>query len=232
MPLFLLSADRIDFPSPGRARRDGLLAVGGDLSLPRLLRAYEMGIFPWYAEGDPIIWWSPDPRLVLYPNELKVSKSLRKILRQNRFHITLDTAFPDVIRECALVREEKGEETWLVAEMMDAYIDLHRAGYAHSAEAWSDGLLVGGLYGVSLGRCFFGESMFARTSNASKVAFVLLVEQLNAWGIDLIDCQVPTGHLKRLGAREIPRERFLDQLEKRLKSPNRLGKWRFDASAF
>ncbi len=231
MPVFLLSADRIDFPSPGRARQDGLLAVGGDLSLPRLLRAYEMGIFPWYAEGDPIIWWSPDPRLVLYPKDLKISKSLQKILRQNRFHVTLDTAFPDVIRECAIVRREKGEETWLVSEMIDAYIDLHRAGYAHSAEAWSDGRLVGGLYGVSQGSCFFGESMFARTSNASKVAFVLLVEQLKAWGIDLIDCQVPTGHLKRLGAREIPRERFLDQLEKRLKIPTRLGRWRFDPSS-
>jgi leucyl/phenylalanyl-tRNA--protein transferase len=227
MPVFELS-DKLGFPPPHLAEREGLLAVGGDLSLPRLILAYKKGIFPWYSEYDPIIWWSPDPRLVLYPRRLKVSKSLKKILRQGRFQVTLDLAFDAVIRECAAVRTEAGEGTWLVEEMIEAYILLHQAGYAHSVEAWSDGRLAGGLYGVSLGRCFFGESMFTRVSNASKAAFVTLVRQLERWRFDLIDCQVKTDHLVRLGALEIPRREFLKQLEKSLEARTRRGIWRLD----
>jgi len=204
------------------------LAVGGDLSLPRLILAYKKGIFPWYSEYDPIIWWSPDPRLVLYPDRMNVSKSLKKILKQGRFQITLDLAFDRVIRECAVVRTEAGQGTWLVEEMIQAYILLHQAGYAHSVEAWSDGKLAGGLYGVSLGACFFGESMFTRVSNASKAAFVTLVRQLKKWEFDMIDCQVRTDHLVRLGAEEIPRKIFLKSLEKCLAVKTRRGRWRFD----
>jgi len=210
------------------AEREGLLAVGGDLSLPRLILAYKKGIFPWYSEYDPIIWWSPDPRLVLYPDRMKVSRSLKKILRQGRFQVTLDLAFDRVIRECAQVRTEVGQGTWLVEEMIQAYILLHQAGYAHSVEAWSDGKLAGGLYGVSLGACFFGESMFTRVSNASKTAFVTLVRQLEKWRFDLVDCQVRTDHLIRLGAEEIPRKKFLKGLEKSLTIKTRRGRWRLD----
>lgn len=225
MPVFLLS-DRIEFPSPHRARKDGLLAVGGDLSQERLLLAYQMGIFPWYAAGDPIIWWSPDPRLVLYPDELRVSRSLRKVLRRDRFRITFDRAFHDVISACAEIRLNNGEGTWITDEMVAAYCALHESGFAHSAEAWRDGQLVGGLYGVSLGRAFFGESMFTRESNASKAAFATLVERLKAWEFDLIDCQVKTGHLIRFGAREIPRARFLSELGRSLNHRTYWGKWR------
>ena len=227
MPVFELS-ERLGFPPPYLAGPEGLLAIGGDLSLPRLLLAYKKGIFPWYSEYDPIIWWSPDPRLVIFPQGLKVSKSLKKILHQRRFQITLDRAFEQVIRECANLRIESGQGTWLVEEMIEAYILLHHAGYAHSAEAWQDGKLAGGLYGVSLGAAFFGESMFARVSNASKAAFVTLVRRLEAWGFDLIDCQVRTEHLVRLGAVEIPRREFLKRLEKSLDVPTRRGNWHLD----
>ncbi len=227
MPVFELS-EKLGFPPPHLAEREGLLAVGGDLSLPRLLLAYKKGIFPWYSEYDPIIWWSPDPRLVLYPRELKVSKSLEKILRQGRFQITLDLAFDWVIRECAAVRTETGQGTWLVEEMIEAYRLLHHKGYAHSVEAWHDGKLAGGLYGVSLGACFFGESMFTRVSNASKAALATLARQLDRWGFDLIDCQVRTDHLIRLGAVDIPRKEFLKKLEKTLTAKTRRGIWRFD----
>lgn len=229
MPVFELS-ERLGFPPPHLAGPEGLLAIGGDLSLPRLLLAYKKGIFPWYSEYDPIIWWSPDPRLVLFPRDLRVSRSLRKTLHQGRFQITLDRAFEQVIRECANVRIESGQGTWLVEEMIEAYILLHHAGYAHSAEAWQDGKLAGGLYGVSLGTAFFGESMFARVSNASKAAFVTLVRRLETWGFDLIDCQVRTEHLVRLGAVEIPRREFLKRLEKSLAGPTRRGTWRLDGA--
>lgn len=224
MPVFLLSK-RVEFPSPHRARQDGLLAVGGDLSQERLLLAYQMGIFPWYAEGDPIIWWSPDPRLVIYPDEFQVSRSLRKLLRQQKFHITFDRAFHDVIIACATVRLNNGEGTWITDEMATAYCALHEAGFAHSAEAWRDGKLVGGLYGVSLGRVFFGESMFTRESNASKAAFATLAAQLKAWRFHLIDCQIKTDHLVRFGAREVPRERFLSDLGRALRHRTVWGKW-------
>lgn len=213
MAIFSLNHD-LTFPPPELAEPDGLLAIGGDLSPRRLLLAYRMGIFPWYAPGTPILWWSPDPRLVLFPDELKVSHSLRRVLKKGRFRVTFDKAFRAVIEACALVRVRKGEETWLVPEMIEAYHRLHRIGAAHSVETWLDGALVGGLYGVALGRVFFGESMFSVVSDASKVALVHLVERLKALDFVFIDCQVTTGHLKRLGAREIPRSEFLEQLRR------------------
>ncbi len=226
MPIFRLP-DKIVFPSPVLARNDGLLAVGGDLSPKRLLLAYSMGIFPWYSDDDPIIWWSPDPRLVLYPDELQVSKSLKKIIKKDIFHVTMDTAFDKVIHSCAHVRLKDNEGTWIVDDMIEAYCKLHKYGYAHSVEAWHGGELAGGLYGVSLGRCFFGESMFTRVSNASKVAFVKFVEYLRELSFDMIDCQVTTAHLTRFGAREIPRDDFLTQLEESLEAPTQRGKWHF-----
>ena len=224
MPIFLLS-DEIKFPPPHLARKDGLLAVGGDLSQDRLLLAYKMGIFPWYLESEPILWWSPDPRLVLYPNEIKVSKSLKKILKNEIFSVTIDQTFDRVINCCAQVRLQKNEETWIDEDMIKAYCSLHESGFAHSVEAWYEGELAGGLYGVSLGRCFFGESMFTRISNASNVAFVFLAEYLKSLSFDIIDCQVSTEHLINFGAREIPRKDFLKQLEKALRFPTKRGRW-------
>ncbi len=224
MPIFILP-EQLVFPSPHLATQEGILAVGGDLSLKRLLLAYSQGIFPWFSDGEPLLWWSPDPRLVLYPEKLKVSKSLKKIIKQRRFHITADTAFDRVIKSCALVKRKNNEGTWIVDEMIKAYSLLHEAGFAHSIEAWHQGELAGGLYGVSLGRCFFGESMFTRVSNASKAAFVRLTGYLNSLSFDLIDCQVTTKHLVSLGAKEIPRSLFLNQLKESLKLPTVKGKW-------
>ena len=228
MPVYLLSDDLI-FPAPQLAPQEGLLAVGGDLSPERLLLAYRMGIFPWYSQDEPIMWWSPDPRLVLYPAELRITKSLQKTLTKGRFKLTMDQAFEAVINACAQSRTGADEGTWIVDEIITAYCSLHKAGLAHSVEAWQDDKLAGGLYGVSLGRCFFGESMFTRISNASKVAFVALVEHLRALEFDLIDCQITTAHLIRFGAREISRARFLDELKKALKSPTLKRKWSFSA---
>lgn len=211
MPVFTLSK-RLSFPPPHLAIKEGLLAVGGDLSVERLLLAYRSGIFPWYSQGEPILWWSPDPRLVLYPNELRISKSLGKVIKRNIFQITFDQAFDAVIEACAGVKRSYGEGTWITDEMKAAYCELHRQGHAHSVEAWQDGQLVGGLYGVSIGRAFFGESMFSRVSNASKVAFAAFVENLQHLNFKLIDCQVKTDHLIRFGAREVPRKLFLGQL--------------------
>ena len=213
MPVFALS-DRLSFPPPHLAIKEGLLAVGGDLSVERLLLAYRSGIFPWYSEGEPILWWSPDPRLVLYPDELRISRSLRKVIKRKIFHITFDQDFEAVITGCAEARRSYGEGTWITEEMKSAYINLHRQGYAHSVEVWQDEKLVGGLYGVAVGRAFFGESMFSRVSNASKVAFVSLVEALQKKCFTIIDCQVRTDHLIRFGAREISRKLFLEQLGK------------------
>lgn len=226
MPVYLLSDDLI-FPSPKLAPQEGLLAVGGDLSQERLLLAYRMGIFPWYSENEPIMWWSPDPRLVLYPSELKISKSLQKTIKKQPFQVTVDQAFETVIKACAQSRTRMQEGTWIVDDMIAAYCKLHESGLAHSVEAWQDARLAGGLYGVSLGRCFFGESMFTRITNASKVAFVALVEHLKALDFNLIDCQVSTTHLLSFGAREIPRIRFLSELEKSLQSPTIKNKWSF-----
>jgi leucyl/phenylalanyl-tRNA--protein transferase len=226
VPVFLLS-DTIDFPPPQLASKDGLLAIGGDLSPKRLILGYQMGIFPWFSDGDPILWWSPDPRLVLYPSEIKISRTLKKIIKRNVFSITMDLAFDEVINQCAQVHLQKQQGTWIVKEMIGAYCKLHRSGFAHSVEAWQQGELAGGLYGVSLGKSFFGESMFSRVSNASSIALVALATYLNELSFDLIDCQVPTAHLIRFGARKIPRKLFLDQLEISLDAPTQRGKWEY-----
>ncbi|MCU0591082.1 MAG: leucyl/phenylalanyl-tRNA--protein transferase [Desulfobacterales bacterium] len=224
MPVFVLSED-LRFPPPRLATPEGLLAVGGDLSQERLLLAYRQGIFPWYSDDEPILWWSPDPRLVLYPREFHRSRSLEKVIRRGEFRVTTDRAFETVIRECAAVRTAGKEGTWIVPDMIRAYCDLHRMGVAHSVEAWSGQRLAGGLYGVSLGSGFFGESMFTRETNASKVALAALTAYLTAEGFDLIDCQVTTGHLQRMGAREVPRDRYLKELGRCLKAPTRIGRW-------
>jgi len=227
MPVFALT-DALVFPPPRLADPNGILAVGGDLAPDRLLLAYEQGIFPWYEEGLPIIWHSPDPRMVLLCSELRVSRSLRKALRRDAFELTLDTAFREVVTRCREIARPGQDGTWITDEMAEAYITLHEQGYAHSAEAWRDGELVGGLYGVSLGAAFFGESMFATVSDASKVAFVRLVEQLSRWDIPLVDCQVHTEHLARFGATEWPRRVFLEALATILERPTKRGPWRFD----
>lgn len=215
-----LLTDEIFFPPPELAEEDGLLAVGGDLSQERLLKAYSMGIFPWYSEDSPILWWSPDPRLVLFPSELNVSRSLRQLINKGIFSVTVNTAFEQVIQCCADSSRKGQSGTWITEEMISAYTGLHRSGYAHSVEAWHEGQLVGGLYGIMLGRIFFGESMFAKISNASKVAFAAFVEQMIPRGLMLIDCQVTTEHLVRLGAREISRSTFLETLKKALSQPS------------
>jgi len=226
MPVFYLTDENI-FPPPHLAEKEGLLAVGGDLSQDRLLLAYRMGIFPWYSDEEPVLWWSPDPRLVIYPKEIKVSKTLKKIIKKEKFHITMDQAFAGVIRECAQIRADNNEGTWINEDMMKAYFRLHQSGYAHSVEAWYEGGLSGGLYGVSLGKSFFGESMFTRISNASNVALVKLIEYLTALSFDMIDCQVRTEHMIRFGAREIPRDLFLQQLKESLGKQTIKGKWQF-----
>ncbi len=224
MAIFRLS-EEIIFPPPELAEKDGLLAVGGDLSEERLLLAYSMGIFPWYSDGFPILWWSPDPRLVLLPGELRVSRSLRQTLKKGIYEVTMDTAFEDVIRACASVHRKKDGGTWITDEMLEAYAGLHRSGFAHSVESWEEQELAGGVYGVSLGGAFFGESMFTRKPDASKVAFVSLVRKLIDWGFALIDCQVKTQHLVNFGAREIPRAHFMKILKRALEVPGHHGKW-------
>jgi leucyl/phenylalanyl-tRNA---protein transferase len=209
MPLFSLS-EKLLFPPPWLAHPDGLLCIGGDLSVQRILLAYENGIFPWFAENEPILWWSPDPRLVLFPGNIKISKSLRKTIRKKEFEITVDQAFEETIRSCAKPRKKRDTGTWLVEKMIEAYIRLHKSGFAHSVETWKDGRLVGGLYGISLGGVFFGESMFAFQNNASKVALTALTCHLTQYNYDLIDCQVKTDHLISMGAAEIPRKIFLN----------------------
>lgn len=186
---------------------DGLLCAGGDLSVDRLLDAYSQGIFPWYSEGDPILWWSPDPRMVLAPSEIKINRSLAKVIRNGGMEVRFNTAFEDVINACAAPRDDDGG-SWIIPEMIEAYIRLHQAGYALSAETWKAGKLVGGLYGVRIGRMFFGESMFSLESNASKVAFAALCEKLEQENVGLIDCQMKTSHLASLGAYEISRREF------------------------
>lgn len=225
MPVFRL-IDELVFPPPVQAE-NGLLAVGGDLCEARLLLAYRMGIFPWYCSGEPILWWSPDPRLILLPDEFHVSRRLERTLRIGRFTVTLDQAFRRVVEGCASAPCRDQDGTWITREMKASYCRLHRSGYAHSVECWEQGELAGGLYGVSLGRCFFGESMFSRVPNASKVALARLVEQLKRWRFDLIDCQVTSVHLLRLGAREVSRAEFLQRLQKSLAGPTRVGFWSF-----
>jgi len=208
--------DNIEFPNPRYAltEPDGLLAVGGDLSPQRIINAYLNGIFPWYSEGQPILWWSPNPRAVLFPEKLHVSKSLKKTIRQAVFTTTIDAAFEEVIHFCASTSRNDQDGTWITNDIEQAYITLHKAGIAHSAECWSQGKLVGGLYGLALGKVFFGESMFSHQSNASKVAFVHLLDELKKANYALIDCQVTTEHLLSLGAEEIPRDQFLKLVKK------------------
>ena len=216
-----LQRDSLDFPPLAKALRDpnGLLAAGGDLSPGRLIGAYRHGCFPWYQDGQPILWWSPDPRTVLFPDELHISRSLRKVLRHNPYRVSFDQAFSAVIQACAAPRTY-ADGTWITTPMQQAYLQLHERGIAHSVEVWREGELIGGLYGLAMGQLFFGESMFSRADNASKVGFVTLVEQLRAWGFVLIDCQMPSQHLHSFGARSIPRERFADYLRQYLDQPN------------
>jgi leucyl/phenylalanyl-tRNA--protein transferase len=218
------------FPPVDRAMHDpnGLLAAGGDLSPGRLLDAYARGIFPWFNEGDPLLWWSPDPRMVLWLHKFHVSRSLRRTIRSGRYSVTLDTAFDDVMAECAAPR--RGEDgTWITDEMTEAYQRLAALGHAHSVETWSDGQLVGGVYGVAIGRMFFGESMFSRRTDASKVAIAGLAAQLGRWGFELIDCQMSTSHLASLGAHEMPRAEFLAQVDRLVRLPPAPSPWVLEA---
>jgi leucyl/phenylalanyl-tRNA---protein transferase len=223
--------EELVFPPPIEAEADGLLAVGGDLSPERLLLAYSQGIFPWPHEGWPMLWFSPDPRMILDIEEVRIQRSLRQSMRKGRYEIRLDSAFGEVVAGCKVARRPGQHGTWITNGMRRAYLRLHELGFAHSAEAWHDGKLAGGLYGVSLGRAFFGESMFALEPDASKVAFVTLVEQLRRWGFHFVDAQVHTPHLERFGARLIPREDYLQRLEAALKFPARRGPWRLEFDA-
>jgi leucyl/phenylalanyl-tRNA--protein transferase len=213
------------------AQPNGLLAAGGDLSPQRLLDAYRHGIFPWFGEDDPILWWSPDPRMVLFPHEFKLSHSLRKTLRRGAYEVRTDTAFEQVMRACAAPRHGQ-DGTWIVEEMVAAYCALHHMGYAHSVEVWMDGELAGGLYGMSIGRMFYGESMFARRTDASKIALAHLCRQLQQWDFGMIDCQMNTPHLASLGAREIPRADFLELLQRLTAAPPPEASWRFGLAAW
>ena len=222
MPIFRLTKELI-FPATDLAEPDGLLAVGGDLAPNRLLAAYEQGIFPWYSGKEPILWWSPSPRLVLFPEEFHLPKRLARTIRQQVFEVSADTAFAEVIGACAAVRQESG--TWITPEMQAAYIRLHELGFAHSIECRKDGTLVGGLYGVCLDRFFFGESMFSRQTNASKVALATLVQYAQQNGIQAIDCQMTTSHLLRFGSRELDRQEFQFLLEKYIQRIQPQEKW-------
>ena len=206
---------------------NGLLAAGGDLMPERLLEAYRHGIFPWFSAGDPILWWSPDPRMVLFPDEFKISHSLRKTLQRGQYEIRTDSAFERVMRACASPREGQNG-TWIQEEIVEAYVRLHHMGLAHSVETWMENELVGGLYGVSLGRMFYGESMFSRRTDASKIALAHLATQLKRWNFGMIDCQMNTPHLASMGAREIPRAHFIARLQELIHYPNLASPWHFD----
>ncbi len=225
MPVFWLTNETIGFPSPELASEEGILAVGGDLSPNRLLMAYQNGIFPWFNEGEPVVWWSPDPRMVLFPSELKVSKSMRPFFNQQKFRATFDQAFETVMQQCQAPREKQWSGTWITPEMLDAYCQLHELGYAHSVEVWEGEQLVGGLYGVAIGKCFFGESMFSKVSNASKFGFIFMVKKLESLGFWLVDCQQKTRHLGSLGARTILRKDFLEILKKNETQESVIGHW-------
>ncbi|MDM8568203.1 leucyl/phenylalanyl-tRNA--protein transferase [Thiotrichales bacterium HSG1] len=218
-----------DFPPLEQALQypDGLIAIGGDLSEERIIMAYKLGIFPWYNDNEPILWWSPNQRMVLFPEQLKVARSLRKIMRKNKFTLTLDQSFKEVITACAGFRHNQNG-TWITDDMQAAYYHLHVRGVAHSVEAWYEDNLVGGLYGIALGKVFFGESMFTRVSDASKVAFVNFVWQLQNWGYELIDCQITSDHLRHFGAVEIPRSKYRKLLDKLCKQDRNIGRWKFE----
>ena len=206
---YLLDENELVFPHPSLADEDGLLAVGGDLSIERLLLAYENGIFPWYNEDSPILWYAPLERFVLSPAKIRISKSLQQVLRSNKFQVTIDKDFSSVIKNCAVISRKDQDGTWIVSDMQEAYNRLHKAGYAHSVEVWQGEELVGGLYGVQIGKVFCGESMFSKVSNASKIALVHLAKN---FGLSLIDCQIPSDHLRKMGAELIPQEEYLSVL--------------------
>ena len=230
--MFILRATGQDlrFPPVEQASPEGLLAVGGDLRPERLLEAYRHGIFPWYSDDQPILWWSPDPRTVLFPDKLHVSRSLKRSLRPGLFSVTFDRCFRDVMRHCAGPRPQYPDGgTWITPQMLEAYTRLHELGYAHSVETWQEGQLVGGLYGVALGGAFFAESMFTRVPDASKVALVSLVRQLQTWGFRIMDCQQSSPHVLAFGAENIPRHEFLDHLAVTLALPERHARWQFDS---
>ena len=215
----------LDFPPADRTDRNGIVALGGDLRPERLLKAYALGIFPWFNAGDPIMWWCPDPRFVLFPDELRVSKSMRPYFNQQKYRITYDTRFREVVIACSAPRANQDGDTWISDDMIAAYTAVHELGYAHSVEVWQEETLVGGLYGIALGKVFFGESMFSRASNASKFGFITLVRRLRAEGYRLIDCQQPTRHLKSLGGRSIPRADFLQIVNANECEETVVGKW-------
>lgn len=226
MPVFWLTDNPLSFPHPNLASKEGIVAIGGDLSPRRLITAYSIGIFPWFNPGEPIIWWSPDPRFILYPKDLKVSKSMRPYFNQKKFQITYDQHFSQVIKECKKAKRGREEgSSWITDNMVEAYCDLHRLGYAHSVEVWQKEELVGGLYGISLGKCFFGESMFTKVNNASKFGFISLVQQLEQLGFQLIDCQQKTRHLGSMGAQSIPRKQFLAFLKENAMEATIVGNW-------
>ncbi len=228
MPLFRLSANDITFPNPEWSLPDGLLAMGGDLSPERLLEAYHRGIFPWFNPEDPILWWSPDPRLVLFPEKLKIQRSMRPYFNQGKYTISMDHAFEEVMQNCAKTPRKNQKGTWISTDMIEAYTRLHRMGYAHSVEVWEGEKLVGGLYGIALGKIFFGESMFSKKSNASKFGFILLTLQLRQQGYRLIDCQQETPYMISLGAESISRKQFLQLLEENVTHPTQRGKWKVE----
>ncbi len=225
MAIFRLESDVSRFPHPSYAESDGLLAVGGNLAPDTLLQAYKCGIFPWYSNDSPILWWSPDPRLVLDSREVNIGRSMRPILRRSNWQFRMDTAFAEVIGSCAEVERKGQDGTWIHSEVVEAYSRLHQLGYAHSAETWIEGELRGGLYGLCIGRAFFGESMFALTSNASKYALIKLCEYLKGKSVFLIDCQTPTSHLESMGAKLWSRSRFLTVLSEAVRVQGPFGKW-------
>lgn len=229
MPVYRIPTDFLAFPPPSEAEANGLLGVGGDLAPERLVLAYQSGIFPWFSEGEPILWWSPDPRFVITPDRLHVPRSLAKRVRRGDYRLSMDTAFEAVIRGCAEAPRPNQPGTWITESMIEAYVRLHQLGVAHSVEAWEGDRLVGGLYGVGLGAFFAGESMFARASDASKIAWVQFVAQAARWGVRLIDCQLHTEHLARFGAFSLTREAYLQALEAALVAPSPPKPWRFDS---
>ena len=224
MPVYQLTDDLV-FPDPSMAEKDGLLAIGGDLSIERLLLAYSNGIFPWYDEGSPILWWALNPRMVLIPDEFKLSKSLKQKIKKQEFSITFDKAFEEVIEYCSHIPRKDQHGTWITDEMKQAYIKLHKLGFAHSVECYFENQLVGGLYGISLGKAFFGESMFHHKTDASKIAFHALIQRLTEWEFQLVDAQMETPLLKSFGAKLIPFEDYRDKLEIALDFETKRGKW-------
>lgn len=229
MTVYRIPVDEVIFPQPHDADESGLLGVGGDLRPERLLLGYANGIFPWYSEGQPILWFSPDPRCVLVPEDLHIGRSLRKVLKKSPYRVTLDTAFSDVISRCKSTPRPGQQGTWITKDMESAYVRLHELGYAHSVEVWSGEDLVGGLYGVGLGGLFAGESMFSHASDASKTGLIWLVQQLHRWNFELVDAQVRTDTLARMGAIEIDRSSYIDRIAALVQQPTRTGRWTFDS---